>query len=201
MKKVLVIGNDPTVDQIDFVRLNPDVITVGTNRAWLKLIPNYLFFHDPKIYLELENHSKKLEDLKSHSNIIASDWLSFQCRKNRTDVPGYIKIYNRTNRSKYVDCVTTAIDILNRYVFDKRNTTYYIAGVSLRWQNPSHFWKKNPIEGIGNPHDQTWYNPRFDRTYVNFTDLKKSNTKIVSVTPGSKINKLFRYENVANLYS
>ena len=49
MNKVLIIGNDPTINQIDFSRLDPNVITVGTNRAWLKLIPNYLFFHDIKI--------------------------------------------------------------------------------------------------------------------------------------------------------
>jgi len=201
MNKVLIIGNDPTVDQIDFVRLNPNLITVGTNRAWLKLIPNYFFFHDPKIFQELESFPKKLEDLKFHSNVISSDWLAIQCSKLKIERPDWVKYYRRPDRYKYVDCVTTAIDILNRHVFNKRDTTYYVAGVSLRWQNPSHFWKKNPIDGIGNKNDQAWYNPRFDRTYKNFKTLKDSNTKIISVTPDSKINKLFRYENVANLYS
>ena len=86
-------------------------------------------------------------------------------------------------------------------MFEKRKTTYYIAGVSLRWQNPSHFWKISPIEGIGNTNDKNWYDTRFDKTYLNFKHLKLSNTEIISVTPESKINKLFRYENVANLYN
>ena len=201
MNKVLIIGNDPTINQIDFSRLDPNVITVGTNRAWLKLIPNYLFFHDIKILDELENNTKKLEDLKFHSNLIASDWLNPQCKKRNIQVPDYIKVYQRPDRTKYVDCVTTAIDILNRNVFSKNNTTYYIAGVSLKWQNPSHFWKLNPTPGIGNSNGPSWYNVRFDRTYRNFVNLKKGNIKMISVTPGSRINKLIRHENIANLYS
>lgn len=201
MNKVLIIGNDPTINQIDFARLDPAVITVGTNRAWLKLLPNYLFFHDFKILDELENNTKKLEDLKFHSKLIASDWLNPQCKKRNIQVPNYIKVYQRPDRTKYVDCVTTAIDILNRNVFAKNNTTYYIAGVSLKWQNPSHFWKLNPTPGIGNSKGPDWYNVRFDRTYRNFVNLKKGNTKMISVTPGSRINKLIRHENIANLYS
>lgn len=200
MNKVLIIGNAPSVDQIDFVKLDPNIITVGANRAWLKLTPNYLFFHDPKIFQELESFPKKLADIKSYSNIISSDWLTIQCSKSRLIQPNWVKCYRRPNRQKYVDCVTTAIDILNRNIFNKRDTVYYIAGVSLRWQNPSHFWKKNPILGIGNHGDQKWYDPRFEKIYKNFIDLKQSGTNIVSVTPDSKINKLFRYENVANLY-
>lgn len=200
MNKVLVLGNDPSLDQIDFVKLDPNVITVGTNRAWLKTIPNYFFFHDPKIFQELDNHPKKLEDLKFHSKIISSDWLTTQCKKLKIQRPEYAKIYNRPDKHKYVDCVTTSIDILNRYFLDKRKVTYYIAGVSLRWQNPSHFWKKNPIEGIGNKNDRNWHKTRFDRTYQNFAKLKSSNVKMVSVTPNSKLHKIIRYENVANLY-
>ncbi len=200
MNKVLVIGNDPSVNNIDFSRLDPNITTIGTNRAWLKLIPNYLFFHDPKIFQELENNSDKLEDLKFHSNLIASDWLTIQCSKLKLEKPNYVETYRRPNKTKYVDCVTTAIDIFNRYMFKKKDTVYYIAGVSLRWQNPSHFWKKNPIEGIGNGNDQAWYKTRFDRTYKNFLDLKCSNVKMISVTPDSKLHKLIRYENIANLY-
>ena len=200
MKKVLIIGNDPTINKIDFTKLNPDVITVGTNRAWLKLIPNYLFFHDTKIFQELDSNPDKLNDLKSNSKIIASDWLTHQCRVHKKTVPSYVKIYNRTDKYKYVDCVTTSIDILNRYVFHKKDTIYYIAGVSLTWKNPSHFWKVNPDPNVGNLQSEEWYKPRFNKSLGNFMTLKKQGFNIVSVTPESKINKLFRYENVANLY-
>ena len=200
MKKILIIGNDPSIDQIDFTRLDPNIITVGTNRAWMKLLPNYLFFHDPKIFQELEQNPKRLSDLISHSNIIASDWLKHTCRNAKVKVPNYLKVYERPNKRKYVDCVTTAMDILDRKLFLKRDTVYYIAGVSLTWKSPSHFWKKNPIEGIGNKNDKAWYDKRFGLTYDNFVDLKNRGFKMVSVTPDSKLNKLLRYENIGNLY-
>jgi len=200
MKKILIIGNDPSIDQIDFTRLDPNIITVGTNRAWMKLLPNYLFFHDPKIFQELEQDSKRLEDLKSHSKIIASDWLKQTCRNTKVKVPDYLQIYQRPNKRKYVDCVTTVMDILDRNLFSKRDVIFYIAGVSLTWKSPSHFWKKNPIEGIGNKNDKVWYDKRFDLTYKNFLDLKDRGFKMVSVTPDSKLNKLLRYENIGNLY-
>lgn len=200
MKKILIIGNDPSIDQIDFTRLDPNIITVGTNRAWMKLLPNYLFFHDPKIFQELEQNPKRLADLISHSNIIASDWLKHTCRNAKVKVPNYLQVYERPNKRKYVDCVTTAMDILDRKLFSKRDTVYYIAGVSLTWKSPSHFWKKNPIKGIGNKNDKVWYDKRFGLTYDNFVDLKNRGFKMVSVTPDSKLNKLLRYENIGNLY-
>lgn len=199
--KVLLIGNDPNVNNIDFSKINPDIIKVGTNRAWLKVIPNYLFFHDPKIFLELDNNKDRLSELIKHTNIISSDWLNLNCSKLKIKPPEYTKIYNRPNKKKYVDCVTTAIDILERNTFPKRNTIFYIAGVSLTWKTPSHFWKNNPINGIGNANGKKWHEKRFDLTLQNFKILKSRGFNIVSMTPTSKINKIFRYENIENLYS
>lgn len=198
--KVLLIGNDPNVNNIDFSKIDPDVIKVGTNRAWLKVIPNYLFFHDPKIFLELDNNKDRLSELIKHTNIISSDWLNVNCSKLKIKPPEYTKIYNRPNKKKYVDCVTTAIDILERNKFSKRNTIFYIAGVSLTWKTPSHFWKNNPINGIGNTNGKKWHEKRFDLTLQNFKILKSRGFNIVSMTPASKINKMFRYENIENLY-
>ncbi len=198
--KVLLIGNDPNVNNIDFSKINPDVIKVGTNRAWLKVIPNYLFFHDPKIFLELDNNKDRLSELIKHTNIISSDWLNVNCSKLKIKPPEYTKIYTRPNKKKYVDCVTTAIDILERNKFSKRNTIFYIAGVSLTWKTPSHFWKNNPINGIGNTNGKKWHEKRFDLTLQNFKILKSRGFNIVSMTPASKINKMFRYENIENLY-
>lgn len=198
--KVLLIGNDPNINNIDFSKIDPDVIKVGTNRAWLKVIPNYLFFHDPKIFLELDNNKDRLSELIKHTNIISSDWLNVNCSKLKIKPPEYTKIYARPNKKKYVDCVTTAIDILERNKFSKRNTIFYIAGVSLTWKTPSHFWKNNPINGIGNTNGKKWHEKRFDLTLQNFKILKSRGFNIVSMTPASKINKMFRYENVENLY-
>jgi len=198
--KVLLIGNCPSIDRIDFTRIAKDVTTIGTNRAWMKLVPNYLFFNDPKIFQELDNNSTELEQLKNHTEIVSSDWLEKQCFNNKIQVPDYVKIHKRPNQKKFPDCVTTAIDILERHYFDKRNTTFYIAGVSLAWKTPSHFWKKDLKPGIGNQNDKRWYDSRFSSILNNFRNLKPRGFNIISVTPNSRINKYFPYEHVTNLY-
>mgnify|MGYP001366722725 CR=1 FL=1 len=198
--KVLLIGNGPSIDRIDFTRISQNVITVGTNRAWMKLIPNYLFFNDPKIFQELDNCPRELEQLKKHTKIVSSDWLEKQCVRNRIAMPDYIELYPRPNKKKFPDCVTTAIDILERNTFSKKDTTFYISGVSLAWKTPSHFWKKNRIEGIGNDADKKWYDSRFSRILNNFRVLQTRGFNVVSVTPNSRINKYFPYEHISNLY-
>jgi hypothetical protein len=197
---VLVIGNDPSINEIDFSRLRTEVITLGTNRSWLKHIPDYHFFHDVKIFQELDKNPECLSKLKENSHIITSDWLKICCNKNRVPFPSYAKKYNRPDRYKFVDCVTTAIEILDRYVY-KRKMKYYIAGVSLTWKDPSHFWKTDIEKGIGNSKGPAWYIPRFNRAYDNFVKLKGKRFDIVSVTEDSRLNKIFRYESIGNLYS
>jgi hypothetical protein len=200
--KILVIGNDPTVNEIDFSKINDEVITLGTNRIWLKLTPDFLFFHDVKIFKEIENNEESFIDLKKNTNIITSDWLKINCRKSKVQFPNYAKLYHRPDRHKFVDCVSTSIEIMDRYILSKRRpVTYYVAGVSLKWSNPSHFWKTHRKNGIGNNGNRSWYEPRFNRMYRNFEMLKKKGFNIISVTPGSRLNKLFRYESIGNLYS
>lgn len=201
LKRVLVIGNDPSINEIEFDRIDPSIVTVATNRAWLKLIPDYLFFHDIAILNELKKNKSVLGELMKNSKLITSDWLKIQCVRNKVDFPKSVRLYHRPNRYKYVDCVSTAIEILDRYVYKEDFIEYYIAGVSLTWKNPSHFWKIDPIKGIGNTRGPSWYNPRFDRTYSNFVDLKSKKFKIKSVTPSSRLNKIFQYVNVGNLYA
>jgi len=201
MNKILVIGNDSSINDIDFSQIDSKVITIGTNRAWLKLIPNYLFFHDVKIFQELNNDIESLNELKHNCKFISSDWLKTRCTKEKVTPPAYTTIYNRPNRYKFVDCVTNAIEIYDRYISNTSENTYYVAGVSLTWKTPSHFWKKEQVNGIGNTLGPAWYEPRFKRIYENFEDLRRKKFNIISVSPGSKINKLLRYEHIGNLYS
>lgn len=200
MNKVLFLGNAPSINNIEFNRLDPNITIIGTNRAWLKVIPNYLFFHDIKIFKELESNRDEFSKLKGKCKFISSDWLRTVCHKQKISAPSYTRIYPRVNRYKFVDCVTTAMEIHKKYIA-KGKTTYYIGGVSLKWSEPSHFWKVNQSHGIGNGLDEKWYEPRFKKTYHNFEDLKRKGFNIISVSPDSRINKIFRYEHVSNLYT
>lgn len=198
--KVLVLGNDPQINDIDFSRLNKNVITLGINRIWLKHIPNYFFFNDYDIVDELIDSPEILAQLKQKSFIFSSDWLKRGVRKTSKMIPNWVKVYDRPNKTKYPDSATTAMEIFRSTINRQSQITFYVAGVSLRWKEPSHFWKELGHPGI-NQHSEDWYLPRFEKMLLNFKHLKGMRYDIVSVNPESNLNRLFRYENIGNLYS
>lgn len=200
MTRILVLGNDPQINQINFKLLDSDVITIGVNRIWLKHIPNYFFFTDIPIFRELSLHTEIFNKLIETSKWYSSEWIRQCFIKSRTPIPPWIKIYQRRigNRS-LPDSVTSAIQIFHQEHLIKPPYSFYVAGVSLKWQHPSHFWQSLDYKSLHTP-TQEWYNPRFDKIYSNFEILKQMGLSIVSVHPNSRLNNLFRYENVRTLY-
>ena len=195
--KVLVLGNDPQINLIDFNRLDTNIITIGINRIWLKYYPNYLFFNDYDIIKELKNNPEHLANVRSKSTIFSSDWL-FRSKK---DIPKWVSVYNRPSRimQNFPDSATTAISLFKNNYYKEYSFVFYIAGISLTWKEPSHFWKELNYKSL-NTCDSTWYNARFQLILNNFKKLKDANTKMISVTPESMLNKLLRYECIDNLY-
>ena len=203
IRKILVLGNGPSINDIDFDKIDKDIITIGTNRIWLKYIPNMFYFHDPKIFQELNSNRVMLNRIRQHSKIITSDWLTAQCAKSRLNIPHYCQIYSRVNRRKFPDCVTTAIEIYDRRISSRVDVqnVYYLSGVHLKWYEESHFWKKNKLKGIGHSQcNEEWYEPRFKKVIRNFKNLKNMNYKIISTTEDSSLNSIFKYEPIESLY-
>lgn len=196
---VLVLGNDPFINNIDFFKLNPSIITLGVNRIWLKHIPNYFFFNDFPIATELSKNPKTLQKLQEDSHCFSSDWLKIMSEKNNLSVPEWTTIYHRLYPTGIPDSVTTSMSIFSKDIMPNKDITFYIAGVSLKWQEPSHFWKTLPHESL-NQHDAEWYEPRFASILRNFVRLQIHGVKMVSVTPNSMLNKMMRYERIENLY-
>ena len=127
--KILVLGNDPQINQIDFGRLDPSVITLGVNRIWLKHIPNFFFFNDFEILKELEMQPEVVKALVLKSQCFSSDWLNKSGKiKN---LPDWVKVYNQHNKKSLPDSVTTAISIFKSRYLNYRTATFYVAGVSL----------------------------------------------------------------------
>ena len=198
--KVLVLGNDPQINQIDFSRLQKNVITLGVNRIWLKHIPNYFFFNDYDIVEELESSPEKLAQLQTSSKIFSSDWIRTEAKKRRKNIPQWTTVLPRRQTHQFPDSVTTSLSLFTTQYLPLSECTFYIAGVSLTWQNPSHFWKDLDHDAL-NSHGPTWYLPRFERIKLNFRKLRDVGFEMVSVNPNSQLNKMMRYENVGNLYS
>lgn len=197
--RVLVLGNDPQINEIRFDKLAKDIVTIGVNRIWLKHTPDFYFFHDPEILIELLANDEAVQRLRDRSVIYASDWLIHQATRRGIVVPSWVAVYPRITKAAFPDSVTTAIHLFVRNFPTSVIRTFYIAGVSLKWQTPSHFWKVKPT-GVGNTNGPDWYTPRFDKTLENFKRLKRLGSPIVSVNPNSRLNSSFRYEGIENLY-
>lgn len=193
-KRILVLGNGPFINDIDFDRIQNDIITFGVNRIWLKHYPDYFFFHDPDIMYELLNRKDTITELMSNSKSFTSDWY-------KKIPPTWVTKYPRYNRRIFPDSITTGLSILNEKLLNGniKDYEFYLAGIHLKWTNPSHFWKETYTSR--NKHEKSWYDPRFERILYNFKNLQKIGYNFISVTPNSNLNKIMRYENIANLYT
>jgi len=197
--KILVLGNDPQINEIDFSRLDPSIVTLGVNRIWLKHIPNYFFFNDREILRELDKYPETIKALTSKSRCYSSDWLLFP-KTQKLTVPNWLKIHNRPKKTGFPDSITTALSIFRTHYLKGQEATFYVAGVSLRWSNPSHFWKELEYDSL-NRHGEDWYRYRFNLMLENFKNLSIPRHKIISVHPNSLLNKHYRYEGIENLYT
>lgn len=198
-QRILVLGNDPQINTIRFDRLAKDVVTLGVNRIWLKHIPSFYFFHDYDILSELMLNQERLVTLQTGSKCFSSDWLVHQAKRIGRRVPGWIRVHARNTKSAFPDSVSTAMRLFIQHYLNSTPKTFYIAGVSLKWKEPSHFWKVGEHESL-NDKDLDWYLPRFDKMLDNFKSLKSVGTQIVSVNPDSRLNGVFRYEGIDSLY-
>jgi hypothetical protein len=200
--RVLVLGNGPQINDIDFGRLDQDIITIGVNRIWVKHYPDFFFFHDYGILHELNRDENEISKIKltQSSHCYSSEWIK---KTILGPVPSWLRVHPMSDRSAFPDSVSNAVRIFrDNHIRHSPSSDYqfYFAGVNLRWTDPSHFWKSEN-HNFTNKHDRKWYDVRFDRTYGNFEKMKRLDYKMISVTPGSRLNKLMRYESIGNLYS
>jgi hypothetical protein len=201
LKKILVLGNSPHINEIEFDRLDPRIKTIGVNRIWLKHLPDYFFFNDNDIVEELNRPENEISRIKltQRSLCYSSMWI----RKSIVGtVPHWLRVYPISDRTVFPDSVSNSIRIFKDNIMrgePMSDYVFYIAGVELSWSEPSHFWKQDGYKGINNK-DREWYDRRFNAIFNNFIRLKDSGINMVSVTPGSRLNKIMRYENVSNLY-
>jgi hypothetical protein len=194
--KILVLGNGPQINDISFDLLDTRIKTFGVNRIWLKHYPDYFFFQDPPIIRELELNPIHRAKLIGKSQCFSSDWL----RKHCDYIPKWVTTYERSDKGKFPDSVSIGLKMLTeKYQIDRSKTTFYIAGVNLKWTEPSHFWKELSYSS-SNKYGKGWYCMRFNKMFDNFKNLQSLGFNMVSVTPESMLNKIMRYENIENLY-
>jgi len=199
--KVLILGNSQHIDAINFGKIADDVTVIGVNRIWYKYIPEYLFFSDIIIYNDMISKGVNFDEKFKNTTIFTSEWIYKHSRKNKPHIDALlqkpnVKCYDVLKHIAFPDAVSSVVSILSRYYKDTR-TTYYIAGTELRFnQNKNHFWETPVMKGPGSD----WYVPRFNKMFLNWVSFKKTGINIVSVTPKSRLNKLFSYQDISTLY-
>ena len=195
---VIVFGNDKNLLNININNMPTGYKTIGINRSWLHMHTDYLFFNDMSILIELIRSGKHENDLK-HMDLIASDWLIETAKRNnqfhilkpymRKNI---VRIFDRVDRTKFPDSVTTALEIFNKYIYQSTDVNYFIAATSLTYDDKkNHFWS-NDYSAV-NSYDKKWYDEKFPLILNNFNELKKQDYKIYSVSKDSKINDVFEY--------
>jgi hypothetical protein len=197
-KKILVLGNGISINDIDFSKLDPSIQTFGVNRIFLKHFPTYYFFHDADIITELNRDHITRSKLIANSIIYSSDWID----RSGISTPHWLRKYPRKMRKQFPDSISTGLGILGKDILPGKISDYvfYMAGINLKWSDPSHFWKTLEYKSL-NKHNREWYDIRFQKMIKNIGDLKVVGYNMISVTPDSMLNKMMRYENISNLYS
>ena len=154
-------------------------------------------FQDADIINELNDDPIIKSKLISKSRCFTSDWY----RHHSVNTPHWLRAYGRTDRRGFPDSVTTGMRLLHERILKDNlsNYTFYIAGVSLKWMDPSHFWKGMDHKALNNK-DHDWYKIRFYKMLGNFKKLQGLGFKMISVTPDSNLNKIMRNESINNLY-
>jgi hypothetical protein len=201
--KILILGNDHNINDIDFdrIRKNRKLITIGLNRIWHKFIPDYLFFNDIIILHEL----MKKPEIFGKCKLITSQYIYKKGTNHLVDQlvhEGKLKVYKKVIKSKSNYSSVSAITIAQTRIFPQKHCTFYLAGISLQY-NPllNHFWEdKKRKTMIEDKHlTANWHIPRlYDQTNI-LKSLKDKYT-IISVTPKSRLNGYYEYQNIKSLY-
>jgi hypothetical protein len=205
IKKILIIGNDHNMNDINFAKLkrNTKLVTIGLNRIWHKYIPDYLFFSDIIILHELMKHP----DIFEKCNLVTSNRIY---RKKNSHVlidklvaDGKLQVFAKGIRVNSNYSAINAIGIAKVHLFPNDNCKFYLAAMSLRY-NPklNHFWeKKRSVVRTLKPHQLTakWYIPRLNEQFLILRNLKGI-YNIISVTPNSQLNGPYNYKNIKQLY-
>lgn len=195
---------------------------IGVNRSYMEYPSHdYLFVQDPIIVAELLDagySDQDIEDLNIHTTSYFARRMQIDKRKGRMNTKDFDLIRNFMKQEK--------IRVIRKHAFqahapftiphaisyfshaDNRVSrgvqTFYMAGLELTHKkNENHFWQ-NKYEDLSRLSGTGGSNKRqLLRQYSVFRRLKsyqkRHKYKIVSVTPKSKLNRLYSYETVTEV--
>ncbi len=189
----LILGNGADINELDFNRIDKQLITGGVNRIYLKFMPMVYYIYDlisimpafPDKEYKIYTHNSKLSQYMRDNVNNINTFFSFP-------IPEYTKEF-RINGQEYKcnhSSVNMLIRILNDYIYKSDNNYFYICGVPLL-EDIGHFYN----EEINQTPQKV-----LDKIFNDFIRLREKGYKIISCMEKSLLNKLFPVENKNILY-
>ena len=180
VENILVFGNDSTINEFDFKKLeNTNIITAGVNRIWKKYECDYLYFLDPEIVDELMNskykskkttvilplYFKQILKSKKESNNYGAylKWL-------RENFHSVIEVCNESIPAHSLSWLILALQN-NIFVQNKYCINFYIYGSSLVSKQINHFWDGD--ETVLNKKSKDYHDEIFSVYLKGFQTIKK----------------------------
>lgn len=208
MRKILVFGNDESINTIDFrtidgVREGTGTLTIGLNRIWRRYMPDYFVFMDSDVMNELILNNVERPE---HSTWITSDFLF-----NNPDTPlseeeyrvfqDYIheqgiKVYPRPlSFTKRKSSLLWSIIYLQEYLYSGEQLRFYLFGTKLNvpTKGAHHFWERD--RKVVYNRDLTKLNTQFSSHTTGLKELRSKRYDIISATKNSRANKFIPYIN------
>ena len=214
----LILGNGPSLVTIDWDLLaNTRLNVIGINRSYLEYpAHDYLFVQDPIIVLELLDggySDDDIRDMNIHTTNYFSRRMQIDKRKKRmTDTE--FKLLANYLRNRVIHTIRkqafpahspfTVPHVISYFVHNDirqndKDIVFYLSGLELTHSSSdNHFWQ-NKYEELSRLTGTGGSNKRqLLRQYSVFRRLKlkqqQHRFRLVSVTPKSKLNKLYPYK-------
>ena len=201
---IVLLGNGEQLLDIDLQRLvgNPHIVTVGINRTWKLIETDYLFCADPIILDEMVEQgfdfkSTKMKIYCSHRDL--NRWIVGYSRRTKRrpgDQKDRAKVLSSLRDQKLIKnanrrgVIFTSSMVLKTLVsiYPKEDSTFYAVGMPLLGGS-KHFWVGD--DTVRNNRTQSWNTSRMGRQFNELKKIGLRGFRIISATPGSKLNQFF----------
>lgn len=192
IEKILLIGNDNTVNKVNYNKLQPEILTVSVNRIWMTYFPDVIYVIDPEIFREIQIKidKKELDYIDFRNTIIFYNfYLTKEFENLLKNITAYPVNIKRNN---------SLISIMLWFNHNYENLLFFIYGVSLLYdKEKNHFWKGD--KDVLNNRDSNWENDKYKKNFNQFNELKK-NVNMISVMKKSRLNEILEVRKIDILF-
>jgi hypothetical protein len=194
IQNFLMIGNDSTLEDLNYNRILNNIVTISVNRTWMIFMPDIMYIIDGVIFTEIKNKidNKEIDYIDFKNTIIFYNFYLEDEHKELLDRLNSYPININRDNSIY------AITKLLMKLYSKAK--FYFYAMRLKYhKEKNHFWNKS--EKILNNRTKEWEIEKLNASFLKFKNLyNKSTHEMISVMKDSQLNKILKVENIDKIY-